>query len=146
MSQLLYFVPFLLLISSVLGSSMASAPVTPVTIFTAPQMTVTVPAQAVVVGETQTLQIHLDQSAERVATVALVVTYPNGTTDRSLHSVQGKTGTLSWSVRPDAGTGVASFSLTVDGCGCEQKGTVPPPTKLESDVAGTFQIIGGSYQ
>lgn len=144
MSQLLYFVPFLLLLSSVLVSSMASTPVTPATTFTAPQLTVTVPTQSVVVGETQTLQLHLDQSAERVASVVLVVIYPNGTTERSLHSVQGSTAILSWSVQPNAGTGIASFSLAVDGCGCEQKGTVPPPTKLESAVTGTFQIIGSS--
>lgn len=140
MSQLLYLVPILLFLSSVLGSSVAMAPTTPTLTFTAPQLAVAIPTQPVVAGETQTLQIHLDQSAERLATLVLVVTYPNGVTERSLHSVRGSEATLTWTVPPDAGSGKATFSLSADGCGCGQKGTVPPPTKIESAVEGTFQI------
>ena len=144
MSQLLYFVPFLLLISSLLGSSMASAPATLALTFTAPQLAVALPTQSVAAGATQTLQIHLEQSAERTASLLLVVTYPSGVTERSLHSVRGRAATLSWPVPSDAGTGLASFSLAADGCGCDQKGTVPPPTKLEGNVAGTFLVTDGS--
>lgn len=143
MSQLLYFVPFLLLLSSMLGASVANAPA-PATTFTAPQLTVAVPAQSVAAGSTQTLQIHLEQSAERVASLILVVTYPNGRTERSLHSVQGNVATISWTVPAAAGRGVAAFSLVAAGCGCEQKGTVPPPNKLESEVAGTFLVTSGN--
>lgn len=144
MSQLLYLVPLLLFISSVLGSSISDAPVALAATFTAPQLTVAVSAQSVVAGATQTLQIHLDQSAERTASVVLVVTYPNGLTERALHSVRGSAATLSWTVPRDAGMGVATFALSADGCGCDQKGTVPPPTKLESAVEGTFQVTGTS--
>lgn len=144
MSQLFYLAPLLLLISSVLGSSIAATPVSLAATFTAPQLTVAVPTLAVTAGATQTLQIHLEQSAERTASLILVVTYPNGVTERSLHSVRGSAATLSWRVPSDAGTGLASFSLAADGCGCDQKGTVPPPTKLEGAVAGTFQVTGGS--
>ena len=144
MSQLFYLVPLLLLISSVLASSRAGVQATLTATFTAPQLTVAVPARSVAAGATQTLQIHLEQSAERTATLVLVVTYPNGATERSLHAVRGRGATLSWTVPQDAGTGVATFALLADGCGCDQKGTVPPPTKLESALEGTFQIAGGS--
>lgn len=144
MSQLFYLVPLLLFISSVLGSSTAAASVPVAATFSAPQLTVAVPARAVVAGATQTLQIHLAQSAERTAALILVVTYPNGVTERSLHSVRGNTATLTWTVPPDAGTGAATFALSADGCGCGQKGTVALPTKLESKVAGTFQVTSGS--
>lgn len=144
MSQLFYLAPLLLLLSSLLGSSMAATPVSLAATFTAPQLTVAVSTSAVAAGATQTLQIHLAQSAERTASLILVVTYPNGVTERSLHSVRGSAATLSWRVPSDARPGLASFSLAAVGCGCDQKGTVPPPTKLESDVAGTFQVTGGS--
>lgn len=144
MSQLLYLVPLLLFMSSVLGSSIATAPVALAATFRAPQLTVAVPAQSVAAGATQTLQIHLEQSAERTATLLLVVTYPNGGTERSHHTVRGSVATLSWTVPQDAGTGMATFTLSADGCGCGQKGTVPPPAKLESTVAGTFQVTGTS--
>lgn len=94
MSQLLYFVPFLLLISSLLGSSMASAPAILALTFTAPQLAVALPTPSVAAGATQTLQIHLEQSAERTAALRLVVTYPSGVTERSLHSVRGRAGDL----------------------------------------------------
>lgn len=140
MSQLLYLVPILFFLSGVLGSSVAVAPATPTLTFMAPQLAVAIPTQPVIAGERQTLQLHLDQSAERLATLVLVVTYPNGVTERSLHSVRGSEATLTWAVPPNAGSGKATFSLSADGCGCGQKGTVPPPTKLESAVEGTFQI------
>jgi hypothetical protein len=141
MSQLLYLVPLLFLFGSLLGSSAPfTLPAEAVATFRAPQLAVSVPDQSVVAGEKQSLQIHLDQSAERLATLVLVVTYPNGTTERTLHSVRGSESTLTWTVPRDAGTGDATFYLSADGCACGQKGTVPPPTKLESAVEGTFQI------
>ena len=140
MSQFLYLVPLLLFVSSLLGSSVSFTPAMPAATFTAPQLTVSVTAQWVRGGERQALQVHLDQSAERSATLVLVVTYPNGKTERTLHSARGSETTLTWIVPPDAGNGEATFTLSADGCGCGQKGTVPPPNKLESAVEGTFQV------
>lgn len=143
MSQLFYLVPILVLLGSLLGSSTSAAPVSLASTFTAPQLSVAIPAQMVKVGEQQTLQIHLDQTADRLATLALIVTYPSGVVERTLHSARGSEATLTWIVPPDAGRGAATFYLSADGCACGQQGTVPPPTKLDSAVEGIF-YIGGS--
>lgn len=140
MSQFLYLVPVLLFLSSVLGSSMATAPPLPAATLRAPQLTVAVTAQSIRAGETQTLQVHLDQTAERLATMVLIVTYPNGVTERSLHSARGREATITWPVPRNAGSGNATFSLAAHGCACGQEGTAPPPTKLDSAVTGIFYI------
>lgn len=140
MSQVFYFVPILLFFSALLGSSVAKAPALAAATFAAPQLSVAVTTPAVAIGASQALRVHLDQSAERTAVLVLVVTYPSGVTERSLHSARGSEALLTWTVPREAGVGVATFSLSATGCACGQQGTVPPPAKLESAVAGKFQV------
>ncbi|MBX3010023.1 MAG: hypothetical protein KF832_00905 [Caldilineaceae bacterium] len=141
MSQLAYLVPLLLVLSTILGASHSSAPMMLASTFTAPQLRVDLPTPRVAAGTEQTLQIQLDQSADRVATLVLVVTYPNGVIERSLHSIRGSKGDLTWLVPMDVGMGAATFSISADGCGCEQQSTVPPPTRIDSIVEGGFYIM-----
>lgn len=94
----------------------------------------------VAVGDQQTLQVQVEQSAARQATLVLAVTYPNGNVVRTVHEMRGSDAQLTWIVPPAVGRGMATFSLTVAGCGCDQQSTVPPPLKLDTAVTGIFSV------
>lgn len=88
--------------------------------------------------------MQLDEIAEQRTSLILVVTYPSGVIERSLHYVDRGVGTIAWPIPTTAGVGETSFRLVVNRCACGEHNTIPQQTTVEGTVAGTLLI--GSLQ
>lgn len=140
MTHLWRLLPILILSSALLqastGPTLAEQPL----LFQTPAMTLTATAQQVEAGATQTLQVRLTGRTTPITSFVLTVTYPNGVTARSLHSVEGDGGAITWTVPADAGTGPAIFRVVAQSCNCGGHSTIPGQAIAGADVTGAFQV------
>lgn len=123
------------LVASVPEHSQASA-----LTYTVPQIVLSVAAATITPGATQRLDIHIAELPDRRTSLILVVTYPSGEIDRSLHYVDGGVGVIEWTIPADAGVGEATFRLIADGCACGEHNTIPRQPAVDGTVAGSFVI------
>lgn len=142
MAHFLQILPILILASGLLQASVGPTAAAQSLTFTAPALTLTLDAKPVPAGESQTVQVELEGRAGQVTVLVLTVTYPNGETERTLHSTQGNLAEITWVVPAAAGTGEASFRLSTQSCGCGDHSTIPAQPIVDTEVAGTFQVIG----
>lgn len=142
MTYLWRLLPMLVLISALLqasaGPTLAEQPL----IFQTPALRLTATAQQVQAGAPQTLQVHLPSRTTQITLLVLTVTYANGATERTLHSIEGASRTITWTVPADAGAGTATFRISAQSCNCGSHSTIPGQTI--ADVTGTFQVIAAS--
>lgn len=118
-------------------------------LFQTSAISLTATAQVVRAGAPQTLQVRLLGQTTQITTtqitlLVLTVTYPNGVTERTLHSVKGDGGAITWAVPTDAETGVATFRMSAQSCNCGNHSTIPGQSIADADVTGTFQVIAPS--
>jgi hypothetical protein len=120
----------------------AAAPPLYVRILTPPGIfdQVDVAASTLSPGETQNLYIQLDKHGNHLTILQLVVTYPNRSEEQVLGSTVGAQATLTWPIPPDAGVGMARFTLTSGGCGCGVYDPRQPPSNTESRAEGWFWV------
>jgi hypothetical protein len=63
-------------------------------------------------GETQEVQVTLRSGSGQLTILTLTVVYPDGATERILHSTMGNEATITWRAPPNASAGVATFYLS----------------------------------
>lgn len=143
MTQLWRMLPILVLSSALLQASVGPTLAEQSLLFQTPAITLTA-AQQIQAGEPQTLQVQLTGRTTQVTLVVLTVTYPNGTSERTLHSVEGDGRVITWTVPADAGTGTATFRVSAQSCNCGSHSTIPGQSIADADVTGTFQVIAPS--
>ncbi|MEZ4869594.1 MAG: hypothetical protein R3C14_50180 [Caldilineaceae bacterium] len=142
MSHFLQVLPILLLVSGLLqASTETTAAVTPLT-FATPALTLTVAADQVHTGASQTVHVQLEGALTQTTVLVLTVTYPNGESVHSLHSVQGNAADITWPVPADAGDGKATFRVTTQSCNCGNHSTIPAQPIAGMEGEGVFQIVG----
>ena len=124
-----------LLVASVPVDSYASALTDQV-----PQVSISLGQAAVQSGDLQQITVQLDEIAEQRTSLILVVTYPSGVIERSLHYVDRGVGTIAWPIPAAAGVGETSFRLVVNGCACGEHNTIPQQTAVAGTVEGSFVI------
>ncbi len=141
MPHFLQILPLLLLLSTLLQTSAPPAAAAPPLTFTAPALTLTAAVERVEAGGSQTLHVQLEDRAGQVTILVLTVTYPNGESERSLHSTQGNEAEITWTIPADVGAGEAAFRLSTQSCGCGDHSTIPPQPIADTEVAGVFQVM-----
>ncbi|MCE7984126.1 MAG: hypothetical protein DYG89_23375 [Caldilinea sp. CFX5] len=143
MTHLWRLLPMLVLISALLqasaGPTLAGPP-----LFQTPAITLTATARQVQAGTPQTLQLRLTGRTTPITLFVLTVTYPNGATERTLHSVEGDERAITWTVPADAGTGTATFRISAQSCNCGNHSTIPGQAIPDGDITGAFQVIARS--
>lgn len=144
MTQLWRMLPILFLSSVLLPASAGPTLAEQSLLFQTPAITLTAANQQIQAGEPQTLQVQLTGRTTQVTLVVLTVTYPNGTSERTLHSVEGDGRAITWTVPADAGTGTATFRVSAQSCNCGSHSTIPGQSIADADVTGTFQVIAPS--
>ena len=108
--------------------------------YAVPKITLTLAQPTIQPGAQQTIDVQIDELPGRLTSLILVVTYPNGETSRSLHSIEDGMGSITWTVPTDAGAGKATFQLIADGCTCGEKNTIPRQPAVDGTVEGTFVV------
>ncbi len=129
------FIGGTLLVASVPADSYASALTDQV-----PKVSITLGQATVQPGDQQQINVQIDEIAEQRTSLILVVTYPSGVIERSLHYVDHGVGTIAWPIPVASGVGETNFRLVVNGCACGEHNTIPQQATVASTVAGTFMI------
>lgn len=134
----------LILISALLQASAGPTLAEQSLLFQTPTISLTAAAQQVPTGAPQTLHVRLTGETTPITLVVLTVTYSNGVTERSLHSLDGAGGAITWTVPADAATGIATFRVAAQSCNCGSHSTIPGQAIADADVTGAFQVIAPS--
>ncbi len=135
-SLLLWFlIGATVLVASVPTDSYASA-----LTYTVPKIALTLGWPAAQIGGQQQLTIQIDEVQGRRTSLILVVTYPSGEIERSLHYVDSGMGTIAWKIPANAGLGEATFRLVANGCTCGEHNTIPQQSAVDGTVEGSFAI------
>ena len=101
---------------------------------------VMVERETVAPGQEQSLAIALDQPGGLTTIFQLAITYPSGATQDVLDETVASDATISWLVPPNAGAGVAQYTLTTSGCGCGDRSRPASPVNIESTAEGVFLV------
>lgn len=141
MAHFLQSLPILVLLTGLLQSSAGPMAAQPLT-FSAPALALTLSAPQVPAGDLQTVHVQFTGRSGQLTVLVLTVTYPNGKSERTLHSTQGNAAAITWTVPVDAGRGKASFRLSTQSCGCGDHSTIPAQALADTAVDGTFQVLG----
>lgn len=138
--QLTYIGLWLIMGATVLVSSVPENSYASALTYSVPKIAVSVMNGTITLGETQKLAIQIDEVAGRRTSIILVVDYPSGEIERSLHYVESGQGTIDWTIPSNAGIGEATFRLIADGCTCGEKNTIPRQAAVDGTVEGHFVI------
>lgn len=139
MSHLFFLGPLLLVVGVILQGSMQPAQVAAL-LPDGPFERIVVASLALRAGETQEVQVTLRSGSGQLTILTLTVAYPDGATERILHSTMGSEATLMWQVPPGAGAGVATFYLSKGECGCGERSLRTQNILPAGRVEGTFTI------
>jgi hypothetical protein len=139
MSHVLYLVPLLVLIGSVLKTSVAPSAVAALPP-ASPFVQIEVESPLVRAGQPQTLHVTMQGVAGQLTILTLTITYPDGATEQVVDSTLGNTATLSWAVPPDAAAGEATFRLSKGDCGCGDRSLLTTPVLPTGVIEGSFTI------
>lgn len=94
-------------------------------------------------GETQEVRITLRSGSGQLTILTLNIVYPDGATERILHSTMGNEATLTWQSPPGASPGVAKFYLSIGDCGCGERSLRTQNVLPGGMVEGSFTIVNG---